>query len=62
MTFAEATAEIQQMIDEGKPFEEVCAAIARHADEGTILIDDVEFVIDGKVVPSFTIDLGGDAS
>lgn len=60
MTYADAVSEIQQMIDEGKPFEDVCAALARHADDGTILIDDVDLVIDGKVVPTFTVELGGD--
>jgi hypothetical protein len=60
MTFAEAVAEIQKMIDEGRPYEEICAVIARHADEGTILIGDVELRIGGEAVPSFEIELGGD--
>lgn len=61
MTFAQAVAEIQALVDAGRPVEEVCAAIARHADEGAILVDDVVFEIDGKPVTSFTLELGGDA-
>lgn len=59
MTFEEAMAEIQQMVDEGKPIEEVCAVLERHIDDGTIVIADAEIVVPGAI--SFSLDLEGEA-
>lgn len=56
-TFAEAVAEIQKLIDEGRSYEQIYAAVAKHVDDGTIIIGDVETVIDGVVVTSFEVDL-----